>query len=240
MNANTLLPRNFETRSGLALLAGTALAALPLAWLARQPLAEALALVKDREAVLAMAQGLGAWGPFVLWLTIAAQVTFAVLPGHVLMLAGGYLYGFVPGFCITLAATVSASQLNYLLARRYGWPLVYRMAPRQLVDRWQGTVRGKGFFFILMTFVLPIFPSDLMSYLAGFSRLNPRRYFLANLLGHLPCALGMSLVGSGLLTLPASGWAWSLVLCVAALLLWKRYGKALEDRFFPGHEQEAQ
>ncbi len=233
--------RTFGTHLTLPVLAKAALAlAAPLAvWLARQPLAEVLALIKDREALTLAVQGLGVWGPLALGLTIALQVTFAVLPGHVLMLAGGYLYGFVPGVLITWVSTVAASQLNFWLARRYGWPLVYRMAPRQLVDRWQGPVQNKGFFFYLMTLVLPIFPSDLMCYLAGFSRLTPRRYALANMLGHLPCALGMSLVGSGVLVLPAAGWAWALGLCAVALVLWRRYGPALENRFFPVVEQEA-
>jgi uncharacterized membrane protein YdjX (TVP38/TMEM64 family) len=190
---------------------------------------------------VAAAQGLGAWGPLVLGLTIALQVTFAVLPGHVLMLAGGYLYGFWPGMLITWAATVTASQINFMLARRLGWPLVYRMAPRELVDRWKGVVQDKGMLFFLLTLVLPIFPSDLMCYLAGFSRLSPRQYALVNALGHLPCAVGMSLAGAGLLSVSLSPLGYALVgaACVAALGLWWRYGKALENRYLNGAVNEA-
>jgi uncharacterized membrane protein YdjX (TVP38/TMEM64 family) len=248
MTANTSPLRNFLSprdpltfRPTVMLLAKATLvvAALPVAWLARQPAAELLALLKDREALTALVHSLGLWGPLALGLTIALQVSVAVLPGHVLMLAGGYLYGFVPGVLINWIATVVASQTNFLLARRYGWPLVYRMAPRELVDHWRGRVRGKGFFFFLMTLVLPIFPSDLMCYLAGFSDLTPRRYAVVNMLGHLPCAIGLSLVGSGLLVLPPGGWVLTVALCAAGLLLWRRFGQALEDRFFPAAESAA-
>lgn len=67
------------------------LAVPPAAWLARQPLAALVDLIKDREALAQMAHSPGPWGPLALMLTIGLQVTFAVLPGHVLMLAGGYL-----------------------------------------------------------------------------------------------------------------------------------------------------
>jgi uncharacterized membrane protein YdjX (TVP38/TMEM64 family) len=234
----TVLNPTVFVRAGQAALL---LALPPAAWLARQPLSALWNLLKDREALLALARGLGPWGPVALMLAIGLQVTFAVLPGHVMMLAGGYLYGFVPGVLITWVSTVAASQVNFMLARRYGLPLVYRLCPRALVDRWEGVVKDKGFFFFLLTLVLPIFPSDLMCYLAGFSKLTPRRYALVNMLGHLPCALGMSLVGSGLLVVNLSplGWVLLVGLCVGALVLWGRYGKALEQHFFPVIESEA-
>lgn len=233
--ARTFPVIHLSTPTLVKLAAGLALP--PAAWLAREPLMALLNLIKDREALLALAHDLGAWGPLVLGLTIALQVTFAVLPGHVLMLAGGYLYGFGTGFVITWVSIVAASQINFTLARRYGRPLVYQLAPRALVDRWEVAARGKGFVFFMMTLVLPIFPSDLMCYVAGFSKITHRQFWAANMLGHLPSALGMSLVGSGLLVLPPGGWVWALGLCVAALLLWKRYGQALEQRFFPCEAQ---
>jgi uncharacterized membrane protein YdjX (TVP38/TMEM64 family) len=224
---------NFAALGKLAL----ALAVPPALWLARQPLAAMLDLLKDRDALIGLVQGLGAWGPLMLGLTIALQVTFAVLPGHVLMLAGGYLYGFVPGFLITWVSTVAASQVNFMLARRYGRPLVYKMAPRRLVDRWEAAAQDKGFVFFLMTLVLPIFPSDLMCYVAGFSKISHRGFWAANLLGHLPCAVGMSLVGSGLLVVAPGGWLWAIGLCIVALVVWRRYGQAVEQRFFPYDQQ---
>jgi uncharacterized membrane protein YdjX (TVP38/TMEM64 family) len=244
MTADTLpTTRSFGSSFSPALFAkvSLALAALPAAWLARQPLAALLDLLQDREALLALARDLGPWGPLALGLTIALQVSFAVLPGHVLMLAGGYLYGFVPGVLITWVSTVAASQVNFLLARRYGLPLVYRLCPRALVDKWEGVVHDKGCGFFLMTLVLPIFPSDLMCYLAGFSKVTPRQYAVVNMLGHLPCALGMSLAGAGLLTVTLSpaGYVGLGAACVAVLVLWGRYGKTLEQRFFSGAAKEA-
>jgi uncharacterized membrane protein YdjX (TVP38/TMEM64 family) len=201
---------------GLGALAGAAAAYQPLMGLA--------ALIKDREAVTAMAQGYGAWGPWLLGLAIALQVTFAVLPGHLLMLAGGYLYGFGAGFVITWTATVAASQLNFWLARSTGRRVVYRLAPRKVLEHWQAHAENKGFRFFLMTFVLPIFPSDLMAYVAGLAKVSPRRFLAANMLGHLPCALCASFVGAFGLALP--GWVWAAAVAgsLAVVAAW-RVGK---------------
>ena len=220
------------SRAGLVRLALGA-AGVVLAWQARQPLGALVELIKDREAVLRLADGLGIWGPVLLGATIALQVTVAVLPGHVLMLAGGYLYGFAGGAVTTWVSIVAASQLNFTLARGAGRPLVYRLAPARLIERWEVAAQGKTFLFFIMVLVLPIFPSDLMCYVAGFSKISPRQFLAANLLGHLPCAIVMSLVGAGALSVPPSMWVWGLALCAVALVLWRRYGARLEARFFP-------
>jgi len=58
------------SRAGLVRLALGA-AGVVLAWQARQPLGALVELIKDREAVLRLADGLGIWGPVLLGATIA-------------------------------------------------------------------------------------------------------------------------------------------------------------------------
>jgi len=79
--------------------------------------------------------------------------------------------------------------------------------PALMAERWETLARGKGFTFFLLMFALPIFPSDLMSYVAGFTDISPRRYLAANLLGHLPCAITASLVGAYGLSFTPQAWA---------------------------------
>ena len=227
-NANLeAAPTQSRINASLLWKIGLALAVLGLLWLVRDPALQFVALIKDRDALARQVHAYGAWGPALLVGLIGLQVTLAVLPGHILMLAGGYLYGAVGGFFITWIATVSASQLNYYLARSAGRQVVYRLASARMVERWETLARGKGFTFFLLMFALPIFPSDLMSYVAGFTEISPRRYLAANLLGHLPCAITASLVGAFGLSLPPQAWVAIGAAVAAAALLWKRFGTRL-------------
>jgi uncharacterized membrane protein YdjX (TVP38/TMEM64 family) len=67
-------------------------------WMARQPLLAGWKWFGDREAVTASMNHLGFWGPFVLAVLFILQVFLAFIPGQALMVARGYLYGFLGGF----------------------------------------------------------------------------------------------------------------------------------------------
>jgi uncharacterized membrane protein YdjX (TVP38/TMEM64 family) len=200
-------------------------------WLARRPLSELLTLLKDKEAVIAHLQGYGAWGPIVLTVIIALQVLVATIPGHVFMIAGGYVYGFTIAFLITLVSTVATSQLAFALARSVGRPIVYRLAPAKLIDHWEKVADRQGFTFFLFAFILPIFPSDLMSYVAGLTSIPPRHFLAANFIGRLPCAALMTLIGSHGLELPLQVWVPIVAISASMFLVWRHCTTRIEERY---------
>ena len=67
-----------------------------------------------------------------------------------------------------------------------------------------------------------------MADVAGFTSISPRKYFAANMLGHLPCAVVMSFVGAYGLELPPHTWLLVAAISVAGILLWRQYGDRLE------------
>jgi uncharacterized membrane protein YdjX (TVP38/TMEM64 family) len=200
-------------------------------WLTRRPLCDLLSLLKDRETVIAYLQGYGAWGPILLTVIIALQVLVATIPGHVFMIAGGYLYGFTVAFLVTFVSTVAASQVAFALARSVGRPIVYRLAPRKLIDRWERAANRQGFVFFLFAFILPIFPSDLMSYVAGLSSISPKRFLAANFLGRLPCAVMMALIGSHGFELPPQAWVPIAMVSASMFLIWRYCAAKLDERY---------
>lgn len=176
-------------------------------WLNRQPVMDLLALLGDQEGVSAYLRSFGAWGPVVLALTQLIQVLAAFIPGHVFLVAAGYVYGFPVGLLLNLAYTVSASQLAFALARWAGMPLVKRLVPADVLGKWQSFGERQGFAFFLIAFLLPVFPSDAMNFVAGLSGISARRFLAANFLGRLPGAIILTLIGSHGLQMSPATWA---------------------------------
>ena len=169
-------------------------------------------------------------GPIFLGTVIFIQIIFAVIPGHLLMFACGYLYGFVKGFLLTYIITVFGCQVTFLIARRAGKPIVYRLCPKKIIDKWDQGIANQGIVFFTFSFILPIFPSDVMSYVARLTNISSSRYLVANMIGHIPVAVLMNLAGAYGFEL-TTGWAISIVVVgVVSLILWLRYQKRFEEK----------
>lgn len=206
-------------------------AALICIWHWRTPLGELAAMIGDREAIVAYLQPYQGWGPCVLALILGSQVFLAVIPGHAFIVAGGYVYGFIVGTLITQVSTVLASQLAYLLARKAGRPFVNRMAPAQVIDKWNELAEKQGALFFFFSFILPIFPNDLMCFIAGLSSIEPKKFFVANFFGRLPCAVFITLIGSHGVEMPIYFWVVIVIAMIGLCVSWKHISKQLEQRF---------
>ena len=173
-----------------------ALGAALVLWLLRAPLLELFGFIGDRQAFIDYIYSFGLLGPLVLALLHVLQVVVSIVPGDVIYLAAGYVYGLVPGFVLNLSITVGAGLLAFNIARRWGRPVVDRLAPAQVIDRWDAMAKRRGFVFFLMSFMLPIFPTDTMNYVAGLSSIRWQEFALAALLGRAPSIFLITLLGA--------------------------------------------
>lgn len=165
-----------------------------LAVIFHQAIADYLAVITDQQAVSNYLQSFGPLGPVVLFCLLVAQVFVAVIPGHALMVTAGYVYGNI-GLIVVIASTILGSQIAFTIARRYGRDLIYKLASPAVIEKWDKTARHQGILFYFFAFVLPIFPSDLMCYVAGLATIPPRRFFVSNVMGRTCCAVFVTLLG---------------------------------------------
>ena len=209
-----------------------------LIWWAREPITNFTALISDQTTVSTYLKSFGAVGPIVLAIAQLLQVLIAVIPGHVFLVAAGYVYGFPLGFLLNITYIVAASQIGFLIARRAGRPLINRLASPELVDKWQNIAEERGVLFFTIAFILPVFPTDVMNFVAGLTGMSPRKFLLANFLGRVPSAVMLTLIGSHGLQL--SNTVWGIIgILVAAIYIGgriiinqieKRYTKQVDNK----------
>ncbi len=182
-------------------------ALIAIAWRWQADVRAFLNLISDQETVSAYLQGYGLLGPFVLALAQMLQVLIAFIPGHVFLIAAGYVYGFPLGLLLNITFTVVASQLCFLLARWAGRPVVHKFVKPATVDQWERIANQKGILFFTLSFLLPVFPSDAMNFVGGLSGISPRKFLVANFLGRFPSAVMLTLIGSHGLEMTTLTWA---------------------------------
>jgi uncharacterized membrane protein YdjX (TVP38/TMEM64 family) len=202
-----------------------AVAILTILLVYREQLASLLDIISDQQAVSAYLKGYGSLGPIVLFLLMVAQVFVAVIPGHALMVTAGYVYGRL-GLFIVILSTVIGSQIAFTVARQYGRGLIDRLASPAIIERWNKTAQHQGVIFYFFAFVLPIFPSDLMCYVAGLAAISPKRFLLANILGRTCCAVFVSLIGIYGMHPPVEFWIVSILAMVSVFAGWAIYKRS--------------
>lgn len=195
-------------------------------WMQRQPLASFFVWITDRQAVIQAIHSWGAWGLIILFALLFLQVIFAFIPGHALVLAGGYVYGLVIGSLVTAVSTILGGEVAFLLSRRYGRQMVERFVPARLVDRWDRVAASQGGWFYFISFILPVFPSDVMCFVAGLGKVKPGPFLVANAGGRILSALVLTLIGARGFNMPLPFWVAAgcvLLGCYAARLLPKNH-----------------
>jgi uncharacterized membrane protein YdjX (TVP38/TMEM64 family)/rhodanese-related sulfurtransferase len=173
-------------RNGLRILLGLVLlAGITLALLYRDRL--------DVAALEQWVQSAGLAAPLLFMLVYAiAAVLF--LPGSVLTLAGGALFGPVLGTFYNLTGATLGALLAFLVARYLASDWVARRAGGRLKQLIAG-VESEGWRFVAFTRLVPLFPYNLLNYALGLTRIRLWHYLLATYVCMLPGALAYTYLG---------------------------------------------
>lgn len=173
-------------KSAPRLLLGLALAAgIVLALINREHL--------DASALTAWVEAAGPVGPLV-FIGLYAIPTVLFLPGSLLTLAGGALFGPLWGTLWNLTGATLGAMLAFLVARYLAGDWVQARSGGLLKRLMQG-VEAEGWRFVAFTRLVPVFPFNLLNYALGLTRIPFLPYLLATASGMLPGAIAYTWLG---------------------------------------------
>lgn len=132
--------------------------------------------------------GLGAWGPAVFILAYATG-TVAFVPGSLLTLAAGAIFGLAKGVVVVFIAAVLGSSAAFLVSRYLARSAIEKRLSTNpkfaSVDRAVGS-EGRKIVFLLR--LSPLFPFNLLNYALGLTKVSFADYLMASI-GMLPGTL---------------------------------------------------
>ena len=147
----------------------------------------------DVTALQTWVKSAGSAAPLV-FIALYAAATVLFLPGSVITLAGGVLFGPVWGTLWSLTGATLGAALAFLIARYLGGDWVARRAGPRL-SRLNEGVAAEGWRFIAFVRLVPLFPFNLLNYALGLTRIAFLPYVLASALFMLPGALAFTWLG---------------------------------------------
>jgi uncharacterized membrane protein YdjX (TVP38/TMEM64 family) len=171
---------------GYVLFAGLVAVGLPrlFPWLA------------DPETVRAAIRATGPLAPLAFLTIQALQVLVAPIPGQVLGFVAGYLFGVVLGTALSVAGATVGGYVAFVLARRYGRPVVERLVTADAIALFDGVSADHGRLVLFLFFLVPGLPDDAICFLAGVSEMDTRSFLLASVVGRTPGYFLVALAGA--------------------------------------------
>jgi len=128
----------------------------------------------------------GVFAPLVFILIQTLQVIVAPIPGQIVALVAGYLFGPVAGTVYSLTGVLIGSAIAFSLAKRYGRTLVEDILHEDVVDRFDGFVERVGAPGLFVLVIVPGLPDDAICFLSGLTPWRLRTFMAVIAVGRLP------------------------------------------------------
>lgn len=184
--------------------------------------------LRDLQALQTYLSEQAPWSHLIFFGLQMCSVIFAPIPSNLVAAAGGAVFGIWQGFLITVLAVTIGSCTTFCLARTLCKGFADRVIRKKLPDHYLELLDRKRDSFLILTFLFPFFPDDLLCIMAGLTEIPFRRFFLIVLLARpwgllAASAFGGSLFSFSLKSLPF------LLLCVVLFLVGLVYGDRMSQ-----------
>ncbi|MDE5548608.1 MAG: VTT domain-containing protein, partial [Clostridia bacterium] len=100
------------------------------------------------------------------------QVVILPIPSTVTVVAGSALFGPLRGSIYSLIGIVIGSLVAFLVGRYAGYPVVSWLIGKDTLDKWLKKIKGKDKLLLSAMFLLPVFPDDILCFVAGLSSMS--------------------------------------------------------------------
>jgi len=135
----------------------------------------------------------GIAAPLIFMFTYIISTIF-FLPGSVLTLLGGALFGPVYGTFYSLSAATLGAMASFLISRYLASDWVNKKAAGRTQQLITG-VENEGWRFVAFTRLVPLFPFNLLNYALGLTKISFSQYSIATFIFMLPGALAYTYLG---------------------------------------------
>lgn len=132
---------------------------------------------RDAESLQAYLESAGVWMPILYVLLQFLQVVLLPIPSIVSTVAGIALFGPFQTTLYSFIGIMLGSLLAFYIGRKWGKKAVIWMVGEESLSKWQKKLKGKDNVFLSIMFLLPLFPDDVLCFLAGLSSMS-FSYFL--------------------------------------------------------------
>ena len=170
--------------------------------------------LSTREGLIAFKEKIdqaGFWGLLMLFGIQLAQIFLIIIPGEPIEVFAGICYGTWGGALFIMISAAIISTLIILMVKKWGRKFVYDFCSEEKIRKIEKSKMFKNKkrleWIMIILFVIPGTPKDLLVYLGGLMPINPYRFVIITTLARFPSVISSTIAGANLLV---GYWGWSI------------------------------
>ena len=172
-------------------------------------------VIKSESSLQEYLANKGAWMPVFYIVLQYLQVVILPIPSTVSTLAGVALFGPFKTLIYSLIGIMLGSLTAFFIGRKLGHKTVAWLVGKDTLHKWQEKLRGKDNLLLTMMFVLPVFPDDVLCFVAGLSSMSTRYFVIMLTIARI---LAISVTCYSIDLIPFNTW-WGLLIWVVFFAL---------------------
>lgn len=173
-----------------------------------------LEVIRDADKLEAYIERSGSWMALVFILLQFSQVVFLPIPSTVTVVAGTALFGPFLGSIYSLIGIMIGSLFAFFVGRIAGYRVVAWIIGKETLETWLEKIRGKDKLFLSAMFLLPVFPDDVLCFIAGLSSMSFLYFTVVILISRV---LAIFVTSYAIALIPFTTWWGILIWCVFAV-----------------------
>ena len=150
------------------------------------------------------------------------QVLSVPIPSMIITLTGVAIYGPLLGSLLCTTGVLLGSYCSFFIGKIFGFKIVSWVAGYDKAVKYANIINDRGKFFLIIAFLLPLFPDDILCLIAGITTMKFKHFFWIALITRPIGVVCMSFFGGGYI-IPFTGWGlfvWPLILIVVVFLVY--------------------
>ena len=149
-----------------------------------------------------------------------AQIFLIIIPGEPIEVLAGMCYGGLGGLIFITISVFIITSIVFLAVRKFGRKFVYSFCSKERIEKIENSKLFKDpkkiEFIMLILFLIPGTPKDLVVYIAGLLPLKPLRFILISTFARLPSVISSTFAGNSIVT---GNWKFSIIIYGVTFLI---------------------
>lgn len=144
-------------------------------------------ILRDPNKVKNIIMSYGSYSILAYILLQILQVIAFFIPGEIIQIAGGYIYGTLEGSILSIIGITIGSALAYGFSSYYGKPLVNKIISKRDLKFFNRILNiGSINTIVFLLYLIPGIPKDALAYICGISSINFKNFIKYSTIARLP------------------------------------------------------